>query len=398
MNIGIIGIGGRSRPYSIVPQLIREDVRIAALVRRDMEKLKEYANTYFTEADMPRLYTDYNEVLDDPSIEAVVICTPDATHREIATLALRKGKHVLLEKPFATTLEDTIELYNETLKHDKVLRLAFLIRYSTMFQKIKEIVSSGILGQIINVEAKEMLSLFHSVSYFRRWNRFKHISGGFLNAKSSHDMDMLNWVIDSEPVYLSAFGGRAFFNPKKEAADRCKNCKLRHECKYDFYTYEKQNGWFGSREDLCVFNVENDLVDHETLNIEYQNGVIALFTVTMFGGEPGRSLRIYGTEATLTAYSPYEGYGKPNIKINYIEPKDEVIFNFDADFGEKYNWMYSDADIGICANFIDSIRTDKYPEKSDARAGLLSSAMALAAEVSMVEKKVINIQELINKR
>ncbi len=398
MNIGIIGIGGRSRPYTVLPPILNENVKVTALVRRDMEKLKQYAEKYFDKDNMPKLYTDYKDVLNDDSIDAVVICTPDVTHRQMTIEALEKGKHVLLEKPFATTLEDCIEFYNETLKYDKVLRLGFVIRYSPEYLKVKEIVESGALGKIINVEAKEMLSIFHAVSYFRRWNRFKSVSGGFLNAKSSHDLDMLNWIIDSEPQYLSAIGGRSFFNPKEEAAERCRDCKIRHSCKYDFYAYEKQNGWFNSREDLCVFNVENDLVDHEVLNIEYMNGVSVSFTNTMFSGEPGRTLRIYGTDATLTMVSSYDENVPTKLTVEYIEPTDKVVYTFADYSGQRYDWKYSEADKGICTNFIDSILTDKYPNKSDARYGLLSSGIALAAEISMSEKRVINFQDLINKR
>ena len=395
MNIGIIGVGGRSKPYTILPSLIDPDAKVTALSRRDGAKLEAYAKEYFTEDNMPKLCTDYKDIVNDPDIDAIILCTPDNTHREMATEILRAGKHILLEKPFATTLEDCYELYNESIKHDKVLKLAFVLRYSAMYMKMKEIVDSGKLGTIVNIEANERLSKFHAVSYYRRWNRFKDCSGGFLNAKCSHDLDILSWLLQSEPEYLSAFGGSRYYVEKPEAAKHCSECKIAFDCKQNFYTYQEQNGWFGAKQDLCPFNIENDLVDHETLNIHYQNDVDVVYTVTMFSADPGRTVTIFGSEATLIAKSGYDGIYR--LEVKYIDPADTEVYTFDPTLDERYDYKYTQADKTIVKYFIDAVNGKEVDGGiNDARAGLLSSGMALAAEISMKEKRMVNMKEIFD--
>ncbi|HHV97439.1 MAG TPA: Gfo/Idh/MocA family oxidoreductase [Clostridiaceae bacterium] len=384
MNIGIIGTGNRATAYvKVYLSNICEDVRIKALADIDGEKLKRFGKEYFKLDEMPDLYTDYNELLDDESIEAVIICTPDTTHREIAIAALKKGKHVLLEKPFATTIEDCISLYNESKKYNKVFRLGFVLRYAPLYSKVKEIVSRGDLGKLITIEAKETLGYLHGGSFFRRWHRFKKNNGGFLNAKCCHDMDLLNWIADEEPVNVSAFGNRTYFNPREDAGINCNDCKIKNSCRYAFK--EEQRSLFSSEKNLCVFNSDKDIVDHEVLNIEYESGLTASFTVTTLSAEANRTMIIFGTEATL-----YADFAGGIIKVKYIHPNDEIIYKPDTRLEG-----HGGGDRGICKDFIDSIRSGKYDGKSDALAGLLSTAVALGGEISMERKEVVNIRELI---
>lgn len=384
MNIGIIGTGARSIAYlKVCLSDIRENVHVKALAEIDEEKLKQYVKEYLKSENMPDLYTDYNGLLDDETIDAVIICTPDITHREIAVAAMKKNKHILLEKPFATTLEDSIAIYNESIKHNIVFRLGFVLRYTAVYSKIKEIVSRGDLGQLISIEAKETLGYLHGGSFFRRWHRFKKNNGGFLNAKCSHDMDLLNWIASTEPAYVSAFGSRTFFNSKKDAAEKCSECKIKHSCRYQYKS--EHYGLFSPIKDLCVYNAEKDIVDHEVVNIEYNNGITASFTVTMLSAEANRTMVIFGTEATL-----YADLENAVVKVKYIEPKDEIVYKLDT-----ISVGHGGGDQGIYRNFIDSIRSGKYEDKNDALAGLLSTGIAIAGEISMEEKKVVNIRELI---
>lgn len=384
INIGLIGTGGRSVAY--VPLClsdIRENVRIKAIADIDPEKMKSYSSKYFSQDNQPEFYTDYSLMLDDEEIDAVIICTPDTMHREMAIAALNKGKHILLEKPMATTIEDSIAIYGESLKQDLVFRLGFVLRYTGVYKKIKELVASGVLGKIITVEAKEQLGYLHGASFFRRWHRFKKNNGGFLNAKCSHDMDILNWIIEDEPLYVSAFGGRGYFNRKDGASDACTDCRLRFGCRY-YYKYSDY-GAFNCTENICPFNVEKDIVDHEVVNIEYCKGVTACFTVTMLSAEATRKMAVFGSEATL-----YADFAKGVIEVKHIRPADAETYTMSpASSG------HGGGDEILYCDFIDAIRNEAQTGKSDARAGMLSTLMALAAEKSMEQRKVINIQDLV---
>jgi predicted dehydrogenase len=386
MNVAMIGTGSRSTVFTqLCLSGFRSDVKVKALVDIDVEKMRRYAKAYYDESNAPNLYSDYNEMLENEEIDAVFICASDTAHKDIAIACMKKDKHVFLEKPMATTLEDCFAIYEESRRHDRIFRMGFVLRYTNVYEKIKEIVSSGILGQLISVEAKEIMGHLHAGSFFRRWHRFGRNNGGFLNAKCSHDMDILNWIIGDEPLYLSAFGGRSHFNPKPDAAEKCADCGLKHSCRY-FYK-PSDYGAFNCVEDMCVFNCEKDIVDHETLVLEYPGHVTASFTVSMFGDRATRTMVLFGTEATL--YADLAGL---SITIGHVFPHDRVSYEFSgADSG------HGGGDRGIFADFIDSVASGRKEDRSDARAGMISSVMALAAEQSMSRKKVVNLQELLEK-
>lgn len=393
MNVAIIGTGTRSVLY--LKQILTEkhkDIVIKALVDIDEEKLRRYAKDYFNDENMPALYTDSNEMMANEDIDTVFICTPDNKHTDIVLPILRAGKNVLLEKPMATTVEDCKAIYDESIKHGNCFYLGFVLRYTPLYKKVKEIIEAGTLGKIISVEAKEMLEYLHGASYMRRWHRLKENSGGFLNTKCCHDMDLLNWLVGSEPELISAFGSRAYFNPIAEAAVRCPDCKIKDKCRY----YYKCDDYleYNCVQDICVFNSDKDIYDHEVVNIQYENGVHASFTVTMLANTETRTLVIFGSDATLYADltknlvevapigtvpmgEPNEGEPLPTVKYE-IDVGGEGHFGGDAGI---VNTMYEQISNGVCFR--------------DARAGLMSSAMTLAAEKSIDEKVIVNVKEFI---
>ncbi|MDD2503871.1 MAG: Gfo/Idh/MocA family oxidoreductase [Clostridia bacterium] len=388
MNVAIIGTGARSTAYVQLCQSgIRDNVFIKALVDVDREKMRKYTKYFITDDRKPELYTDYNEVMEDPNIDAVIICTPDFTHSEITGAAIKNNKHILLEKPLATTVEDCLAIYTKGLNYEKVIRLGFVLRYTQIYRKVKEIVCNGTLGQIISLEAKEMLGRLHAGSFFRRWHRFQNNNGGFLNAKCSHDIDLLNWIIEAQPKYVSAFGSRTYFNTREEAKERCGECNIKNSCKY---VDNRDHGLlFSGEQDLCVFNAKKDIVDHEVLNIEYKNGITASFTVCMLSSDANRTMVIFGSEGTL-----YADYSKSEIIVKTIYPENQVVYTFN----KSNETGHGGGDRGIYENYIDSIQMDKYLDRNDIKAGLMSSAVILAGEVSMRDKITIDIEKLLNQR
>lgn len=386
LRLAIIGTGMRAKIYAdILVGNIRKHVHIQAIVDTNEARMHKFLGMVAFKS-APNLYTDYKQMLDTEAIDAVIICTPDLTHKDIAIEVLRRNVHVLLEKPIATTLEDSIAIYNASLRQASVFRLGFVLRYIPLYREVKQIVSSGVLGTIVTVEAKETLGHMHAGSFFRRWHRFKENNGGFLNAKCSHDIDLLNWILGAEPEYISAFGGRSYFNPLIGAASHCRECSLTSSCKY-YYDMDAERSTDGTNtyEDLCVYNSEKDIVDHEVLNVQYNSGVTASFTVSMLSAEANRTMVIFGSEATLIA-----DYDQHTIVVKYIHPQKEHTYRFNKNASE-----HGGGDEGICMNFIDSINMEYDATMNDGRAGLLSSAVALGGELSMAEKLTVHLPTLL---
>ena len=381
MKIGIIGTGYRSTVYTQTCLDRKDaDVQITALCDVNESKLQDYA-TYFFGQDKPRLYTDYRELLVDQTIDSVIITSVDGTHREIAIEAMHAGKHMILEKPIATTIEDAIAIWQESERYPTIVQLGFGLRYMRAYVKAKELLTQNRIGRIISIEAKEVLGHLHAGSFFRRWHRFRANNGGFLNAKCSHDMDMLNWMVDSTPRYVSAFGTRTYFVPREGAGNTCTDCKYRNSCRYCYH--EKDYGAFSPVENLCVYNIEKDLVDHEVVNILYENGVTASFTVSMLSADANRTLCIFGTEATLTL-----DFMTGTVRVKDIAGVTNETYQYD-----DLHLPHGGADPILFETFVNRVKNGE--QYSDAKAGARSTAIALAAEQSMQSHQTVDFASFI---
>ena len=151
------------------------------------DKRKRYPDVYYT--------ADPADILDDPSIKAVLIATPAATHYELVKRALLAGKDVLVEKPLALTLGEGSELVNIAEKENKILMIGHILQYHPAVIKMKELVSAGGLGRIRYI-------------YSNRLNIGKlRIEENVLWSFAPHDISLILMLVGEEPAGVSAFGG-----------------------------------------------------------------------------------------------------------------------------------------------------------------------------------------------
>ena len=316
ISLGIVGTGGRSLALS--EAVFRNpDAQIVSVYDVNPTQVREYFRRLRKWPDALRsirVHGSLDEFLESDAFSTVLVTTPDFTHKEIALAAIRAGKNVYLEKPMALTVRDAKEIVRAAKKASVLLQIGFVLRYTPFYQKVKEIVGSGVLGQIISIEAGEILSRMHGASYMRRWHRKRENSGSFMLTKCSHDLDILNWLVGGKVARVSSFGGVNYFLPDPAKGPTCSTCNpdVRRTCPYAFgeefvmvpeeeKANYSENGW-----DLCVFNDDKDIVDNQLSLIEYENGVRVSFLLSAFGGEEDtRFIRIIGTEARLEGH--FEG-------------------------------------------------------------------------------------------
>lgn len=381
MNIAIIGTGGRSLAY--LNQLRNDErVQIRALCDIDEAKLHSYADKYFSGSDRPLLSTDYSEIINMENIDLLLICTPDTTHVEIALAAAEKQKAMMIEKPVATTLADAALIEDKLGDYDANLFVGFVLRYTPVYQKAKEIIDAGIIGGLITVRAMEALDPRHAGSFYRRWHRFSQNNGGLMNTKCSHDLDILNWLIGCRPKRLTAMGGRKIFVTRDDVPDACGKCPIYNDCVYAFpYDYYRREfDSYHSLSDLCVYNSEKDIVDHECMQIEYENGVIAQFELCMFSQVENRTMTIRGAKATLDI-----DFCGNRLCINRLDGTSETICVDGPESG------HGGGDQGLIDDIIDTM--SRKQRKNHVIAGSLASQMALLGEISMREQRCVSLDE-----
>ena len=169
--------------------------------------------------------------------DAVLNATQDEMHHDSAIAALRAGYDMLLEKPIATTLSETLHIIQTAEETGQLLMICHVLRYTDFFQKVNEIIKSGQLGQIINISHSENVSYFHMAHSYVRGNwRNMDVSAPMILAKCCHDLDLLYWFLDEKCTYLSSVGNLRHFiaeNAPEGAPMRCTDgCPAAETCPF----------------------------------------------------------------------------------------------------------------------------------------------------------------------
>jgi predicted dehydrogenase len=388
--LGVVGCGLRAEGYLKEMGVGGPDapVRLAALADPNRDAAALYAQRYSpAPGDVPVFDTGPQllEALGD-SLDAVIIASPNAYHRESLVPALELGLATLLEKPVATTPEDCAAMWSAHRRHPDVpLMVGFVLRFSPFYRRIKQLIDDGTAGQILAVTATEEMNASLSSVFMRDWRRDRSVAGPLMLEKCSHDMDLLGWLIGGTVSRLSSMARRTHLVPRPGAADRCGDCQFRETCRYSPQNLEPyvidpeqlsfSRGDFGPSNDLCVYNVEKDLPDHQTVNLAYDHGVLANFAVVMDQPINTRTIKVLGTDAQIL------GDVRRNrlTVIRHAPTKHDEVQVQPLEVTHDGSG-HDGADSGISRHFLDMIHGRAAGDWPTLRAGIEASLIALAAE------------------
>ncbi len=212
------------------------EIRFVAVAEPNPIRRERFACAHHIPAD--RQFTDWRRALEAGKIaDAVVNATQDHMHHDSALAALEAGYDMLLEKPIAPTLQETVEIVRKAEESRQILMICHVLRYTGFFQKVNEIIKSGRLGQIINISHSENVSYFHMAHSYVRGNwRNRDLSAPMILAKCCHDLDLLYWFLGEKVTHLSSIGNLRHFraeNAPKGAPERCTDgCPAAGTCPY----------------------------------------------------------------------------------------------------------------------------------------------------------------------
>lgn len=254
LKIGIIGAGriGKVHGESITKYV--KNAQVAAIA--DVY-LNEETKKWAAEMGIPKVYTDYHKILEDPEIAAVLICSSTDTHSGISLEAIAAGKHVFCEKPIDHDLGRIKEVVN-ALKGSKIkYQVGFNRRYDHNFRAVKEAVAAGRIGrpQILKITSRDPNP--PSIDYVK-------VSGGMFLDMTIHDFDMVRYLLDSEVTEVYASGAVLVDPAIGEAGDidtaiitlRLENGALAviDNCRKAVYGYDQRAEVFGSKGQVAVAN------------------------------------------------------------------------------------------------------------------------------------------------
>ena len=319
----LIGAGARgAKAYAPYALTHPDELQFVAVA----EPQGKRRNDFSREHHIPDEYAfdSYEELL-NAQIEAdlVLVCTQDRLHYGPAKMAMEKGYDVLLEKPIGS-YEETVDIGNITERTGRKLIVCHVLRYTPFFRKIKELIDSGLLGDIVAITHNENVGYYHAAHSYVRGNwRKTEESSPMLLAKSCHDIDILLWLISDRCKRVSSFGSRMHFreeNAPAGSATRCVDCGVRGTCPYDalkIYMDEENTGWpvsvitddFSREGRLralregpygrCVYRCDNDVVDHQAVLMEFEKGATVAFHMNAFTHDISRTIRVSGTRGEL---------------------------------------------------------------------------------------------------
>ncbi len=321
----IVGAGARgNRVFAGLIQRENTGFVLAGVVEPHEGRREAFRSRYGIPEE--RTFGSINDFLAAPRFADIVfICTPDVTHYSHARAISESGYDILMEKPIATNLPDCLALVDVQHTCGNRIFVAHVLRYSPFFRTVKRIITEGALGRLRHIELQENIGHWHFAhSYVRgNWNR-EATSGPILLTKSSHDLDILNWLVGERVESVVSHGQLSFFtreNAPPQAADRCVDCPLQETCIYSatrFYLEGRdewpqnviapppdspearreavENGPYGR----CVWKSENDVCDDQTVLLRYASGIHAVFGLHALTGENTRTLRILFDGAELT--------------------------------------------------------------------------------------------------
>jgi predicted dehydrogenase len=278
-------------------------------------------------------FDDWTELARLPRLaDAALITTMDRGHVEPAVALAGKGYHLLLEKPIAPTEAEADQIVAAAEQAGVLLAVCHVMRYTPYTRNVRAIIDSGRLGDLVSVQHLEPVGWWHFAHSFVRgnWRRADEASP-MLMAKSCHDIDWLQYIVDRPATRVSSFGGLFHFRPTQAppgAGDRCVDCAVESTCPYSAARLyrsclgdpDRERWPLGAITDTptpeavevalregpygrCVYSCDNDVVDHQVVNIEYEGGVTASFTVAAFTPMADRKTRILGTRGYLDSDS-----------------------------------------------------------------------------------------------
>ena len=404
ITAAILGLGSRGRVYAENCELLHDKIEVVACSDIIPEKVERFSKRFGIPEEM--CYSSPEALLEaDKLCDVLFICTMDKDHYGQAMKALEKGYNLVLEKPISTDPKECLDIARLAAKKGLHVIVCHVLRYSPFYIKLKELIDSGIIGRVMSLQATEPVLYWHQAHSFVRgnWSRADR-SCPMILQKCSHDMDTFLWLTGKHCRSVSSFGSLSHFRREyapEGAPERCSEaCPSYEKCPYsvEWYINQAKRGNFDwpmnvacpeadieklraalktNKYGRCVYYCDNDVVDHQIVNLLLEDDLTVSFTMCAFTSESrGRYLRIMGTLGEIETRMDDEQikltlFGNNTQQTEYIDYKDENISS-----------AHGGGDLGLVSDLIDLINGKLSTSVTSIDESVESHLVCLAAEKS----------------
>ena len=402
----VLGAGSRGSTYAGFAKDYPDQLQIVAIA----EPRADRRNILAEELNIPESnrFESWQDLLDRPRMaDCAFVCTLDDDHTAPAVKAMELGYHLLLEKPMSNTEEECRTIVETANRTGRSLAVCHVLRYTPFYMTLKKLIEQGQIGEVTALNQIENVGYWHQAHSFVRgnWRTVRETSPMILQ-KSCHDMDIILWLVGKDCKRVQSFGSLRHFNSEnapEDAPKRCLDgCPHAETCPYyapRLYMNMELTGWpvdvittdlseAGRRKALeegpygrCVYHCDNDVVDRQIVNLEFEGGAVATFTMTAFSADFSRQLKIFGTEGQITA-----DMGTREIVLHRFWEEKKVIPMMECSEVSGHGG----GDYGILRDFLHVLR-EGGESRTSAKISLQSHLICFAAEKSRKEHIVVEL-------
>ncbi|MED6241030.1 hypothetical protein ATANTOWER_016128 [Ataeniobius toweri] len=415
VHVIIVGAGCRGEIYAQFASIHPKRMKVVAVA--DPRKFARTKLQKKHKIEDKNVFEDWQSIVErEKFADAVLICTPDRVHKDPAVAFAKKGYHILLEKPMATTPEDCTAIVEACTQGGVMLSVGHVLRYDPLIHKIKELIDAGVIGDVIHIQHLEPVGFYHFAHSFVRGNWRNEAESSFaLLAKSCHDIDLIHhWAGARRCVKVSSFGSVSHFQKEKKptgAGDRCLDCSVEGNCPYSackIYVDSVKQGHTGwpvsvicpnSLPDIesvtealrtgpygrCVYDCDNDVCSNQVVNMEFKGGLTAAFSMVAFTEEIcQRKTTIYGSKGELS-------YNGREIRVFDFLTRIPTKHTASSEDLKHYGMSgHGGADYHLMNAFISAVaNNDPSMIRSGPEETLISHLLVFEAERSRVESRVV---------
>ncbi len=418
IEVAILGAGNRSLLYAKYAAAHPDEMKVVAVAEPDTTRRAQCAETYSIAPE--NVVATWEDLASRPKFaDAVINGTMDRMHYASTVPFLRKGYHVLLEKPIAPTEDEVRGLIAEAKAAGVTVMICHVLRYAPLYRKIREIAASGSIGEIMSMHTAEDVCYHHMTAAFVRGKWNKREINPIMLAKCCHDLDLIAWIFSGvAPVRVSSFGSNKMFRPENAppgAPMRCLDgCPVEATCPYSAVpNYADSDMWtMYAFEDLegipsptreqkieslrtvsplgrCVYHCGCDIADRQSMIVEFENGAVASHDLFTNVPMTNRTIHIVGTLGDI-----HGDLNSGEITVRLLDPKlpknkfyteEKIPTGIEGD-------MHGGGDFRLVEDFISTISgRPTSPGATRIEDSLAGHLIAFAADHAMTEHRVVEI-------
>lgn len=418
----IVGLGGRSRMYyQGLATTYRHDAELVGFCDVNRTRMA-YANRILADYDVAPVPAygaqDFDRMVAEQKPDTVIVTSVDRTHHRYIIRAMELGCDAITEKPMTVDEAKCQAILDAIKRTGRKLRVTFNYRYAPHATKMRELVMSGVIGDISSVHFEWLLDIRHGADYFRRWHRDKRNSGGLLVHKATHHFDLVNFWLGTQPATVFAMGDLRFYGRE--------NAELRGVSKF----YSRAHGSEAAKDDPFALHMEESEglkglyldAEHEDgyyrdqsvfgdgisiedtmgVMVRYQNGALMTYSLNAYMPWEGFRIAFNGNKGRIqmmVVETPYVNAGGATYAEGTTRGLQITVFPM---FGAPYDvdvpiveGGHGGGDEVLLADLFGPRREDPFHRAASHVDGAMSILTGIAANISMRTGQPVKVKDLV---